>query len=224
MFVLSVPPQTVHRYRRRRPDFVANQPWPTKLRPGFPKFFAPRLAARHPVGSRSLLKCTEAARPVVSSTISEVKLTDQQRPAQAPRPGRCIDLPRHRETAGRARSPRAGLGARRARAGAVWVRDGDSDPRGQMEITADCFAPAGVRLCVQIRFVYRENLHQGVGRGLKRKFRLDPAEKMGISDTGADSNGQQRKSWLGNAVRYRPASIHRKGLHAKAQCRRVSRC
>ena len=29
VFVLSVPPQTVQRYRHRRPDFVANEPWPT---------------------------------------------------------------------------------------------------------------------------------------------------------------------------------------------------
>ena len=34
-----------------------------------------------------MLKRTGAARPVISFTISEVKLTDQQRPAQAPGPG-----------------------------------------------------------------------------------------------------------------------------------------
>ena len=43
VFVLSVPLQTVQRYRRRRPDFVANQPWPTMLRPGFPKLSHPGL-------------------------------------------------------------------------------------------------------------------------------------------------------------------------------------
>ena len=43
VFVLSVPPHTVQRYRRRRPDFVTNQPWPTMLRPGFPKLSHPGL-------------------------------------------------------------------------------------------------------------------------------------------------------------------------------------
>ena len=43
VFVLSVPPHTVQRYRRRRPDCVTNQPWPTMLRPGFPKLSHPGL-------------------------------------------------------------------------------------------------------------------------------------------------------------------------------------
>ena len=43
VFVLSVPPHTVQRYRRRRPDVVTNQPWPTMLRPGFPKLSHPGL-------------------------------------------------------------------------------------------------------------------------------------------------------------------------------------
>ena len=43
VFVLSVPPHTVQRYRRRRPDFVTNQPWPTMLRPGLPKLSHPGL-------------------------------------------------------------------------------------------------------------------------------------------------------------------------------------
>ncbi len=39
VFVLSVPPHTLQRYRRRRPVFVTNEPWPTMLRPGFPKLW-----------------------------------------------------------------------------------------------------------------------------------------------------------------------------------------
>ena len=35
VFVLTVPPQTVQRYRQRRPHFVGNEPWPTMLRPSF---------------------------------------------------------------------------------------------------------------------------------------------------------------------------------------------
>ena len=48
VFVLSVPPQTVQRYRRRRPDFVANEPWPTMLRPSFPRFSHAGLAQAIP--------------------------------------------------------------------------------------------------------------------------------------------------------------------------------
>ena len=84
VFVLSVPLQTVQRYRRRRPDFVANQPWPTMLRPGFPKLSHPGL--QHAIPSIAFI--AQAYRggedPSISFTISEVKLTDQQRPAQAP--------------------------------------------------------------------------------------------------------------------------------------------
>ena len=69
VFVLSVPPHTVQRYRRRRPDFVTNQPWPTMLRPGFPKLStqACRTPSRR---SHSSPQCNGAA--------------NQQRPAQAP--------------------------------------------------------------------------------------------------------------------------------------------
>ena len=42
--VLTVPPQTVQRYRQRRPHFVGNEPWPTMLRPSFPRLSHPRLA------------------------------------------------------------------------------------------------------------------------------------------------------------------------------------
>ena len=48
VFVLNVPPQTVQRYRRRRPDFVANEPWPTMLRPGFPRLSHQDLAQAIP--------------------------------------------------------------------------------------------------------------------------------------------------------------------------------
>ena len=48
MFVLSVPPQTVHRYRCRRPDFVANEPWRTMLRPSFPRLSHPGSAQALP--------------------------------------------------------------------------------------------------------------------------------------------------------------------------------
>ncbi len=44
VFVLTVPPQTVQRYRQRRPHFVGNEPWPTMLRPSFPRLSHPRLA------------------------------------------------------------------------------------------------------------------------------------------------------------------------------------
>ena len=43
VFVLSVPLQTVQRYRCRRPDVVANEPWPTMFRPGFPRLSHPGL-------------------------------------------------------------------------------------------------------------------------------------------------------------------------------------
>ena len=70
VFVLSVPPHTVQRYRRRRPDFVTNQPWPTMLRAGLSKVVAPKLAAR-PLVDR-------IHRPSVNGA------ANQQRPAQAP--------------------------------------------------------------------------------------------------------------------------------------------
>ena len=83
VFVLSVPPQTVQRYRRRRPDFVANEPWPTMLRPGFPRLSHPGLA--HAIPSIAFIaQVYRGPKPVVSPTSSEVKVTDQQRPAQAP--------------------------------------------------------------------------------------------------------------------------------------------
>ena len=46
--VLTVPPQTVQRYRQRRPHFVGNEPWPTMLRPSFPRLSHPRLAQTIP--------------------------------------------------------------------------------------------------------------------------------------------------------------------------------
>ena len=45
---LTVPPQTVQRYRQRRPHFVGNEPWPTMLRPRFPRLSHPRLAQAIP--------------------------------------------------------------------------------------------------------------------------------------------------------------------------------
>ncbi len=38
VFRLIVPPQNLQRCRGRRPDFVVNQPWPTMLMPGLPRF------------------------------------------------------------------------------------------------------------------------------------------------------------------------------------------
>ena len=49
VFVLSVCRQTVQRYRRRRPDFATNQPWPTMLRPGFLRLSHPGL--QHAISS-----------------------------------------------------------------------------------------------------------------------------------------------------------------------------
>ena len=49
VFVLRVPPQTLQRDRRRRPDFVTHQPWPTMLRPDFPTLSQPGL--QHAVSS-----------------------------------------------------------------------------------------------------------------------------------------------------------------------------
>ena len=47
--VLTVPPQTVQRYRQRRPHFVGNEPGPTMLRPSFSTVVTPALGAGHPV-------------------------------------------------------------------------------------------------------------------------------------------------------------------------------
>ena len=44
----DVPPQTVQRYRQRRPHFVGNEPWPTMLRPSCPRLSHPRLAQAIP--------------------------------------------------------------------------------------------------------------------------------------------------------------------------------
>ena len=69
VFVLSVCPQTLQRYRRRRPDFVANQPWPTMLRPGLPKLSHPSLA--HAISSIAFIaQVYLGAKPVVSPTTS----------------------------------------------------------------------------------------------------------------------------------------------------------
>ena len=46
--VLTGPPQTVQRYRQRRPHFVGNEPWPTMLSPSFPRVSHPRLAQAIP--------------------------------------------------------------------------------------------------------------------------------------------------------------------------------
>ena len=76
--VLSVCPHTVQRYRRRRPDFVANEPWPTMLRPGFPKLSHPSLA--HAISSIAFIaQVYRGAKPVVSPTTSEGKVTDLDR-------------------------------------------------------------------------------------------------------------------------------------------------
>jgi hypothetical protein len=41
VFVLTVRPHILQRYRRRRPDFVVNKPWPPMLMPRFPKLSHP---------------------------------------------------------------------------------------------------------------------------------------------------------------------------------------
>ena len=46
--VLTVPPPIVQRYRQRQPHFVGNEPWPTMLRPSFPRLSHPRLAQAIP--------------------------------------------------------------------------------------------------------------------------------------------------------------------------------
>ena len=43
VFLLTVPPHILQRYRRCRPDLVVNQPWPPMLRPRFPKLSHPGL-------------------------------------------------------------------------------------------------------------------------------------------------------------------------------------
>ena len=55
--VLTVPPQTVQRYRQRRPHFVGHEPWPTMVRPSVPRVAHPRLAQAIPSIAASL-KCT----------------------------------------------------------------------------------------------------------------------------------------------------------------------
>ena len=52
-FRLTVPPQILQRYRRRRPNVVVHQPWPTMLTPGFPKFSHPGL--RQALSSMALI-------------------------------------------------------------------------------------------------------------------------------------------------------------------------
>ena len=54
------------------------------LRPGFPRLSHPGVA--HAIPSIAFIAQVYRGEPVVSSTISEVRLTDQQRPAQAPLP------------------------------------------------------------------------------------------------------------------------------------------
>ena len=83
MFVLSVPLQTVQRYRCRRPALVANEPEPTMLRPGFPRLSHPEAA--HAIPSVGFMaQVYRRVRLLVSPTIVGVQLTDQQRTAQAP--------------------------------------------------------------------------------------------------------------------------------------------
>ena len=53
------------------------------LRPGFPRLLHPGLAQAIP-SVAFMAQVYRGARPVLSSTTPEVKLTDQQRPAQAP--------------------------------------------------------------------------------------------------------------------------------------------
>ena len=56
------------------------------LRPGFPKLSHPSLA--HAISSIAFIaQVYRGAKPVVSPTTSEGKVTDQQRPAQAPSGG-----------------------------------------------------------------------------------------------------------------------------------------
>ena len=57
VFVLTVPPQTVQRYRQRRPHFVGNEPWPTMLRPSFHGCHT-RAWRRPSRRSRASLTCT----------------------------------------------------------------------------------------------------------------------------------------------------------------------
>ena len=85
VFVLTVPLQTVHRYRCRRPAFVANEPWPTMLRPCFPRLSHPGVAHAAP-STGFMAKVYRGA----------WKLTDQQRAEQAPfaerRPQTSLDI------------------------------------------------------------------------------------------------------------------------------------
>ena len=81
--VLTVPPQTVQRYRQRRPHFVGNEPWPTMVRPSFPRLSHPRLAQAIP-SIACIAQVYLGGNPRFSPKISEVKAPDQQRPAQAP--------------------------------------------------------------------------------------------------------------------------------------------
>ena len=133
VFVLSVPPQTVQRYRRRRPDFVANEPWPTMLRPGFPRLSHPGLA--HAIPSIAFIaQVYRGPKPVVSPTSSEVKVTDQQRPAQAPPPPWTLDSPLIRVQENRGRFRRA------------CGENGSKLIRAVLAIAEDQTAPASTRL------------------------------------------------------------------------------
>ena len=92
VFVLSVPLQTVQRYRCRRPALVANEPYPTMLRPGFPRLSHPEVA--HAIPSVGFMaQVYRRVRLLVSPTIVGVQLTDQQRTAQAPGNARICKLP-----------------------------------------------------------------------------------------------------------------------------------
>ena len=77
VFVLSVPPQLLQRYRRRRPDFVVNQPWHTMLTPGRPELLHPGLL--HATSSIALIaQVYRAEKPVLLHALKHSRATDQQ--------------------------------------------------------------------------------------------------------------------------------------------------
>ena len=79
--VLTVPPQTVQRYRQRRPHFVGHD-----VEAQFSTVVTPALGAGHPV-DRVHRSSVPGGNPRFSPKISEVKATDQQRPARSPGTG-----------------------------------------------------------------------------------------------------------------------------------------
>ena len=87
VFELSVVPQLVQRYRRRRPDFVVNQPWHTMLTPGCPQLS--HLGLLHATSSVVLIAQVYRAekRVLFRAQPLRSRATDQQRPTQAPERG-----------------------------------------------------------------------------------------------------------------------------------------